>query len=121
VIFQCIRVVETSQQFEVPAVDGPAVTQYQGEIYTNALHRVRAAEEGAEARFLVGGGRYLDHYERRDDRCWRFARRKIVADWELELPAPQRVEPLLEGVARGQASAEDPSYAFLSLLPRGRP
>ncbi len=92
----------------------------QGEIYTIAVHRVRATEEGAKAHFMIGGGRYLDHYECRDDRCWRFAQRKIVADWELELPAPQQLEPLLEGVARGQASAADPSYAFLSLLPRGR-
>lgn len=91
----------------------------EGEVYVIAVHRMRSAASDAEPRFLIGGGRYLDRYECREDRLWRFAARRIVADWEIDFAAPEQALPLLEGVVRGKHSEADVSYDFLSLLPRG--
>jgi len=91
----------------------------EGEAYLVAYHR---AERKGVAHVLVTGGRYLDRYARRDGQ-WRIAHRKCVADWSHEFKAPLRAhgdDPVLGNLAEGRMDGQDPSYAFLSALPRGR-
>ena len=93
-------------------IDG---SQAQGELYSIAWHRMKTAS-GVED--FIAGGRYLDHYECRDGRSWKFQRRQIVADWVRLIPAPvaEDADKLLAGVASGRADATDPSCAVLPLL-----
>ena len=88
----------------------------EGEIYTIAWHRMQTADGLCE---MTAGGRYLDVYECRDGEQWKFAKRKIVMDWNQINPVEEGADQqLLEGITQGQASAADPSYSMLHLLAR---
>jgi hypothetical protein len=82
---------------------------------------LRVRDDGASGLTdITGCGRYLDHFERRDDR-WAIRHRRSVHDWD-------RVEPVKLTMATGptvppnnpgstvypsRRDATDPSYAFL--------
>lgn len=89
----------------------------EGEIYVLAFHKVQAEPEPFD---LLIGGRYLDHYEKRDG-VWKFAHRAVLADW-VNVHNPSIVDlesPLVQGSLIGQRDTSDPSYTELSLLKRG--
>lgn len=90
----------------------------EGEVYVLAMHRVR---RNTGAFDVLVGGRYLDHYARRDG-TWKFARRAIVADWaHVWDPSIIAMEhDMVSGSLIGQPGADDPSYALLGLFKRGR-
>ena len=69
------------------------------------------------ARQFVAWGRYADHYEQRDG-VWRFARRSFILDHAEDLPAAQGGDFGSGGVGTGQAGADDPVHARLSLFAR---
>jgi 3-phenylpropionate/cinnamic acid dioxygenase small subunit len=95
------------------AVDGDRA---EGEIHTLSYHLMDTAEGPVD--FLVGG-RYLDHYVRHGE-GWQFMRRKIVLDWSAREPTRFDIERARAGGAvLGQPGAEDPSYAYFRLFPRG--
>ena len=83
----------------------------------------KSQHQNADSRWVVrndsGWGRYLDVYECRDGEQWKFAKRKIVMDWNQINPVEEGADQqLLEGITQGQASAADPSYSILQLLAR---
>jgi hypothetical protein len=88
----------------------------EGELVLTAYHRTLDGK-----REVIGHGRYIDQYEKRDG-VWKFFRRSLALDWmedrEVEaLPAGG----IDEGVAMGQASAEDPIYKRLPMFAAQRP
>lgn len=88
------------------AIDG---TEAQGEIYTINTHIF----PGEPAMQMTAGGRYLDHYVKREGR-WLFARRRRVIDWSREEPA--RPSPYTVRSAQGTCGPDDPSFEELPLL-----
>jgi hypothetical protein len=62
---------------------------------------------------IVVAGRYLDRLERREN-AWKIAHRGVVYDWNRIDPSTDgwKTEPIASQLARGQASAQDPSYAL---------
>jgi hypothetical protein len=92
-------------------VDGD---QAQGEIYAEAYHRT-VGENPAE---VIAGGRYLDHYEKRDGR-WGIVRRSSTIDrCEMRELDPAAYRQFVAGSVAGIGGAEDPSYQLLPLLAR---
>lgn len=89
----------------------------EGEAYVLAMHRVRRTTDSFD---VLVGGRYLDHYARRDG-AWKFARRAIVADWaHVWDPSIIAMEhEMVAGSLIGRAGADDPSYGVLGLFGRG--
>ena len=88
----------------------------EGEVGILAYHLMDTPEGPVD--FLVGG-RYLDHYLRTEGR-WQFMRRKIVLDWSDRKPSGFSPDiARLHGAVLGAAGPDDPSYACLSLFPRG--
>ena len=86
----------------------------EGEVYMIAYHHTRD-ENGKEIE-VIAGGRYLDHYERRDG-VWKFKSRKIVTDWNQIQPALCQWEaPMFRDAARGAEREQDPSYAVFKLI-----
>lgn len=86
----------------------------EGEIYVLAFHQVETAEGDMD---LLIGGRYLDHYEKRQGQ-WKFSFRTIVADW-ANLHQPSIVDmnnPMVANSYIGKADKQDPSYSLLKLL-----
>ena len=81
-----------------------------GELYITAVLRAKAGPPAD----MIAGGRYLDHYQRRDGQ-WRLAERRVVLDW-------QRFDPVVDfpGIAtvavqeRGSAGVADPSCRHLA-------
>ncbi len=85
----------------------------EGEVNIIAYHRVETPEGPQDA---IIGGRYLDHYECRDGRHWKFSARKIVLDWNRISPSLCDFDhPTAQGVPRG-AAADDPSYTLLTSI-----
>lgn len=89
----------------------------EGEVYVLAMHRVTRADGAFD---VLVGGRYLDHYERRDG-TWKFARRAILADWaHVWDPSIIAMEhDMVAGSLIGRAGLDDPSYAVLGRFGRG--
>jgi hypothetical protein len=88
----------------------------EGEAYVLAMHRVRRGDGHFD---VLVGGRYLDHYARRNG-CWKFARRAIVADW-AHVHDPSIIaltHEMVAGSLQGRPGPDDPSYALLPLLAR---
>lgn len=86
----------------------------EGEVSMISYHLTRDPD-GADIEIVIGG-RYLDHYEKRDA-VWRFARRKIVMDWNQIQPSLcQWDSPLVAGTPVGRDCASDPAREFFSLL-----
>jgi hypothetical protein len=86
----------------------------QGELYTVAYHRTRAPE----AREVVIGGRYLDHYQRRGG-SWKFLRRALALDWCRVTPVDAGAyREFAAGARPGRTDHEDPSYLALSFFRR---
>jgi hypothetical protein len=86
----------------------------QGELYSVAYHRTHPPA----ARDIVAGGRYLDHYERRDG-AWRFARRALALDWcRIDAVSEAAYAELAASAPAGRAGADDPSYRLLSYFAR---
>lgn len=86
----------------------------EGEVYSLAYHLLE--DEQGNAIDMLVGGRYLDHYCCRDGR-WRFARRKIVMDWNRIGPSQAQWDaPMLEGTAVGGQTESDPSWHYFKLL-----
>jgi len=87
----------------------------QGEIYTVAYHRTHPPQP----QDVVIGGRYLDHYERRDGQ-WKFKRRALALDWCRVAPVDAAAyRQFAAGAPPGRADHEDPSYVALSYFSRG--
>lgn len=85
-----------------------------GEIYAEAYHRTPPPD----AEEIIIGGRFLDHYERRDG-IWRIVYRTSTAD----CAQVRRVDTgagtgLALALTAGRAGAEDLSYTKLTLLGR---
>ena len=96
------------------AVNGSAA---EGEIYTIATHTFAAGDRDVG---VIVGVRYLDKYEKRSG-TWQFIERKIVTDW-AHVNDPSSVDlshPMTRDTPRGRPDANDPSYQFFSLLPKG--
>lgn len=90
----------------------------EGEVYVLAFHRV-AKPDGGSLDLLIGG-RYLDHYERRNGQ-WKFASRAVVADW-VNIHEPSIVQldhELVAGSKIGRSDETDPGYDNFRLLKRG--
>lgn len=96
------------------AIDGERA---QGEIYAEAYHRT-VGENPAE---VVAGGRYLDHYEKRDGRWGIVSRTATVDRCEMRPLDPAAYRQFVAGSMAGVGGEEDPSYRLLSRLGRGRP
>ena len=62
----------------------------------------------------VGGGRYIDRLERRDE--WRVTLRRLVIDWRMNAASLTR-RTLLNGHPRGTWDRADPSYEYLTRGP----
>ncbi len=89
----------------------------EGEAYLMGYHVIEG-EDGKPYAFLLGA-RYLDRYERRDG-VWKFAHRRVAADWVKHFDAEHVGDaPEVAGMAHGQSSGGDTGYEFLSLFRRG--
>lgn len=89
----------------------------EGEAYLIGYHVIEE-DDGRRFGFLLGA-RYLDRYVRRDG-VWKFAHRKVLADWVKHFDAEEPAgTPEIDGMEEGRSSGEDPSYAFLTLFGRG--
>ena len=90
----------------------------EGEIYVLAFHKVKTPDGPFD---LLIGGRYFDRYEKRDG-VWKFSHRAVLADW-VNVHNPSIVDlqhPVIAGSRIGTPGLDDPSYAFFSLLQRGK-
>lgn len=91
----------------------------EGEVYIIAFHRFKTDDGPAD---LLVGGRYFDHYEKRDG-VWKFSYRSVDADW-AHFDQPSRVtmdHPMVTGANVGKPGPEDPSYQHLKLFTFGEP
>lgn len=80
-----------------------------GESYVIAVHR-RLLD--GRLHDMMGAGRYIDRFERRDGQ-WRIARRTVIGDWDRVDPVDRQwAGPLTDALAAGRRSADDPSYAL---------
>ena len=92
------------------------------ESYGVALHR---SEEPKPHLNLATGFRYLDRFERREDR-WKIASRVAVSEWSIQIPKNAWWE-IPDSLLKGQPDRSDALYALLSgiatrpCLTRGRP
>lgn len=93
------------------AIDGDRA---EGEIYTIAVHTLAGRDRDSD---LVIGGRYLDKYEKRDDR-WKILERTIVTDWaQVNDPSSMDLDhPITKDTLKGAMDSGDPSFGFFSLL-----
>ncbi len=81
----------------------------QGEIYFIAYHRLHDERES------IVGGRYLDHYEKRDGQ-WRILHRAIVWDFARENKLDLAQFAFLKSLGAIGSGPDDASYATLSLF-----
>jgi hypothetical protein len=88
----------------------------QGEIYAEAYHRT-VGENPAE---VVAGGRYLDHYEKRQGRWGIVSRSATVDRCEMRPLDPEAYRQFVAGSMAGVGGADDPSYRVLALLGSGQ-
>jgi hypothetical protein len=87
------------------------------ETYFFAVSRDRRAD-GVEMCNQLGG-RFVDKLERHDGR-WRIKHRVVVRDWGISLPI-EADWTATAGLAEGQRSGSDPSFAALGLVHSGIP
>jgi len=88
----------------------------EGETYILAFHQVLAEDQKYD---VLIGGRYFDHYEKRDG-VWKFSSRAVDADW-VYVNDPSKVNlehPMIKGAHIGTTKSNDPSYKLLSSLGR---
>ena len=76
-----------------------------------AVHR---SDDPAPHLNLVTGFRYLDRFERRDDR-WAIARRQAIGEWALPV-APDRWWSMPDDHLQSSRDDTDPLYALLGSL-----
>jgi hypothetical protein len=84
--------------------------QAEGELIVTAYHQT--LDGGRE---VIGHGRYIDQYRKREG-VWRFYRRSLVLDWMEDREIPSRPVGIEEGVSVGQASSADPVYQRLPMF-----
>jgi len=79
----------------------------EGELLTRAYHRTADNQ-----REIIGYGRYVDRYEKREG-IWKFSYRALVMDYDeiRDVGAAPNAGP--EGASIGSAGADDPAYKFL--------
>lgn len=90
----------------------------EGEVYIIAFHRFKTEEGPAD---LLIGGRYFDHYEKRNG-VWKFSLRAIDADW-AHFDSPSKIamdHPMVAGANNGIPGKDDPSYEYFKLLKFGQ-
>lgn len=89
----------------------------EGEAYLIGYHIIED-DDGKPYGFLLGA-RYLDRYVRRDG-IWKFAHRRVLADWVKHFDAEQcEHAPEIAGMVAGRSTSADPSYDFFTLFRRG--
>ena len=77
------------------------------ESYCIAHHVPRHPRD--DSTMMVFGCRYVDRFERRPTLGWRIAHRRVIAEWQYDLPMrPVAEQPA--GMARGSQDRTDPSY-----------
>jgi ketosteroid isomerase-like protein len=83
------------------------------ESYYYGYHRLR---DGSTHKDSVQSGRYLDHFERRNDE-WRILRRRVVVDWFRDYADAADWErgPLGRRIELGGRHPMDISYSILNL------
>jgi ketosteroid isomerase-like protein len=83
------------------------------ESYFYGYHRVPI---DGQPRDVIGCGRYLDKFEKRNDE-WRVAQRLVMTDWFREYPDSADWSKGLMGqrLDIGQRKPEDPSYSLLNI------
>lgn len=59
---------------------------------------------------VMGGGRYLDRFEKRDGE-WKIAVRRVLFDWSGGRKYPDDARAALEAHGRGSRDRTDPSYS----------
>ena len=79
------------------------------EAYCIAHHR---GESGEPAHNLATGCRYVDDFERREDRVWRIARRVVTTEW-IRHDIPEVRFPIKENLRTGKRDRNDVVYAPL--------
>jgi hypothetical protein len=96
-------------------VDGDAA---QGELYFVAYHRTQENQNAADAaQEIVVGGRYLDHYVRRDGQ-WKIQRRRLIWDHFTSKPVAPDDLAALQRLGELGSGKNDNSSEFLPLLQR---
>jgi ketosteroid isomerase-like protein len=96
------------------AVDGDYA---EGEVYAVAYHRTYPPD----LQEVIGGGRYVDQYQRRNG-IWKFSRRTVINDWmSMNKLDPKVFEHMIAGLPSAQPNETDPSYRQLRLLTRKTP
>jgi hypothetical protein len=85
--------------------------QAEGELVLTAYHRTLDGR-----REVIGHGRYIDQYRKRDG-VWRFYRRSLALDWmeDREIPGDPD-DSIGKGVDMGRPSADDPVYRRLPMF-----
>jgi ketosteroid isomerase-like protein len=88
------------------------------ESYLTAYHCDIPNSQG-ELIDMALGARYQDRFEKRDGE-WRIANRRVIFDWNQNLPTSARWEgPMYQAFRpRGRCDATDPSYERLGPPPR---
>jgi hypothetical protein len=79
------------------------------ESYCIAHHVPR--NPGANPTMMVFGCRYVDRFERRPPAGWRIAYRRVVAEWQYDLPMRPIAQQAV--MARGSQDRNDPTYQDL--------
>lgn len=79
----------------------------EGELVTRAYHRTADGK-----REVIGYGRYVDRYEKRDG-IWKFAYRALVLEYSETREAPPASDAGAEGASIARPGADDPVYGFL--------
>lgn len=121
------KFIEAAQQLYTPT-DHVVHMVANMEIHMNAPHAfvqsswqaLQALEEDDEGRrvetFLCG--RYLDHFEKRDEE-WRIARRRVVYDWIRKMPLEHGLgdDYFATRTPTGRFKPDDALYSFVEELP----
>lgn len=93
------------------AIDGDYA---EGESYAVAYHRTPPPD----AKELIGTGRYVDNFERRNG-VWKFSHRMCINDsMSINTVDPGVFKDWVAAIAVAQSNENDPSYRHLRLLTR---
>ncbi|MCT2398745.1 nuclear transport factor 2 family protein [Novosphingobium mangrovi (ex Huang et al. 2023)] len=84
------------------------------ESYFYGIHRINNAEGGKQD--VIGAGRYVDRFEKRDDE-WRIKDRLVVTDWFREYPDSADWSKGMLGIMiePGRRHPDDESYRRITL------
>jgi hypothetical protein len=80
------------------------------EAYCIAHHR---SASGVPAHNLATGCRYIDTFERREDRVWRIAKRVVTTEW-IRHDIPEVQFPIKDTLRTGQRNRSDAVYEPIS-------